>query len=162
MPANTTDETQWEAVEEAAELLAEGQEAQALEVLRDVVRADPRNPYGYHLVGVALSQLSQLEAARDAFRAAVRLAPDYLGARVGLSHTLRLLGQRDGALTQAKEALRRFPGNVEARAAVRLAGKVDDEVDEGGLERQLQSDSPEPPEEPDWEGLRVLTGGRDD
>ncbi len=162
MPVDTNDETHWEAVEEAAELLSEGQQARALETLRDVVRADPRNPYGYHLVGVALSQLGQFEPARDAFRAAVKLSPDYLGARVGLSHTLRLLGHLDGALAQAREALRRFPDNVEALAAARLAGKADDEVDEQDLERRLTADAPAPAEQPDWEGLRALTGGRDD
>ncbi len=155
MSDDSTDERHWEAVEEAAELIAQGQYPAALEQLRGVVRADPLNPYAYHHIGVALSHLEQLEPARDAYRAAVRLAPDFLGARVGLSDALRLLGHQLGALTQAKEALRRFPDSVEAQAAVRLAAPAED--DEEGLAAMLD-DPPEQPAEPDWAALRALTG----
>ena len=163
MSDESTDVRHWEAVEEAAELLVEGQHQAALEHLRDVLKADPLNPYAYHHLGVALAQLEQLEPARDAYRAAVRLAPGFLGARVGLSNTLRLLGYHTGALSQAKEALRRFPDSVEARSAVRLAAPIQDDEQE----EQARLDEPidEPTEktvEPDWAGLRALTGKRDD
>jgi len=162
MGVEPSDEARWEAVEEAAELLGEGQPAEALQALRDVVAADPRNAYGYHLVGLALSQLGQIEPARDAFRAAVRLAPDYLGARLGLSHCLRLLGHLDGALAQAKEALRRFPDSDEALTAAQMAAGEGRPDAEGEVEPSLPAAEAEAPEEPDWGALRALSGGRDD
>jgi tetratricopeptide (TPR) repeat protein len=115
------DAANWEAVEEAAELLAEQRYHDALAVLRAVIKTSPTNPYAYCFVGHALYELGQLEPARDAYGAAVRLSPDYLAARVALSHTLRQLGNTDGALAQAKEALRRFPKDGEAMHAMGLA-----------------------------------------
>lgn len=111
----------WEAVEEPTELLQEGRYQEALLALRDLIKAQPNNPYAYHYLGTAFFELDQREAARDAYRAAVRLAPDYLGSRVGLSHVLRLLGDGRGALAQAQEALRRFPKDGEAMHAAGMA-----------------------------------------
>ena len=111
----------WDAVEEATELLQEGRTPEAMLALREVIKAQPNNPYAYHYLGVAFFEIKNLEASRDAYRAAVRLAPDYLGARVSLSHVLRLLGDADGALAEAKEALRRFPKDGEALHAAGMA-----------------------------------------
>lgn len=115
------DAAHWDAVEEAAELLQEERYADALVALREVLRADPRNPYAYHYLGVAFFETAQREAARDAYRAALRLSPSYLGARIGLSHTLRILGDIEGALREAKEAQRRFPKDADAMHAAGLA-----------------------------------------
>jgi tetratricopeptide (TPR) repeat protein len=115
------DAAYWDAVEEATELLQEGRYQEALLALRDVLRAQPNNPYAYHWLGVAFFETGNLEASRDAYRAAVRLSPDYLGARVALSHVLRLVGDADGALAEAREALRRFPKDGDAMHAAGLA-----------------------------------------
>ena len=115
------DRAHWDAVDEATELLQEGRYQDALLALRDVIKAQPNNPYAYHYLGTAFFETGHREAARDAYRAAVRLAPDYLGARVSLSHVLRMLGDVDGAIAQAKEALRRFPKDGEAMHAAGLA-----------------------------------------
>jgi len=115
------DAARWDAVEEATELLREERFVDAMVALRDVIKADPKNPYAYHYLGTALLETEQREAARDAYRAAITLAPDYLGARVGLSQALRLLGDAKGALAQANEALRRFPKDSDALYAAGLA-----------------------------------------
>jgi tetratricopeptide (TPR) repeat protein len=115
------DAAHWDAVEEATELLQEGRLQEAMLSLRDAIKAEPQNPYAYHYLGVAFFELKNLEASRDAYRAAVRVAPDYLGARVALSHVLRLLGDTDGALAHARDALRRFPKDGEALHAAGLA-----------------------------------------
>ena len=115
------DAAYWEAVEEATELLQEGQYPMAMLSLRDVIKAQPNNPYAYNYLGIAFFEIKNLEGARDAYRAAVRLAPDYLGARVSLSHVLRMLGDHNGALNEAREALRRFPKDGEAMHAAGLA-----------------------------------------
>jgi tetratricopeptide (TPR) repeat protein len=115
------DEARWSAVEEATELMQEAHYPEALVALRDVIKADRENAYAFHFLGAALFELGQLEPARDAYRAALRLAPNYLGSRVGLSHVLRLLGDLHGAVAAAKEALRRFPKDGEAMHAAGLA-----------------------------------------
>lgn len=138
------DAAHWAAVEEATELLVELRVVDALEALRDVIKADPTNPYAYHYLGVALYEAGQLEPARDAYRAALTLSPDYLGARVGLSHVLRQLGDPKGALAQAKEALRRFPKDPDATHAAGLAhaARGDRRLAKDHLERFLGA-SPE-------------------
>jgi tetratricopeptide (TPR) repeat protein len=115
------DAAHWDAVEEATELLQEGRYVEALVELRQVLKADPKNPYAFHYLGVAFFETAEREAARDAYEAALRIAPDYLGARVALSNVLRMLGDAPGALRQAREALRRRPEDAEAAHAAGLA-----------------------------------------
>jgi tetratricopeptide (TPR) repeat protein len=124
------DAKHWEEVEEATELLHEEKFQDALFALRDVIKASPRNPYAYHFLGVALFETAQPEAARDAYRAAVRLSPDYLGARIALSHVLRMLGDIRGAIAEAEEALRRSPedGDVLHAAGLAHAARGDNEA----------------------------------
>jgi tetratricopeptide (TPR) repeat protein len=115
------DAARWDAVEEAIELLQEKRFVEALVALRAVIKADPRNAYAYHFLGTAFFEAGEREAARDAYQAAVALAPNYLGARVALSQVLRLLGDAKRALSHAKEALRRFPNDADAMYAAGLA-----------------------------------------
>lgn len=109
-----SDAAKWEAVEEAAELLADDKLQDALYALRDVVKADPLNPYAFQLMGNALYEMGQLAPARDAYRAAVRVAPTFLGARTALASTLRALHDHRGALREGQEALRQAPADADA------------------------------------------------
>jgi Flp pilus assembly protein TadD len=104
-PEDQLDGAHWEAVEEVAEVLQEGQYQQALYLLRDLAREDPRNPYIYYFMGVAFYEIGRLEEARDAFRAAVKLEPRYLGARGSLAQVLRRLRDYRGAIAEGKAAL---------------------------------------------------------
>ncbi|RYE95031.1 MAG: tetratricopeptide repeat protein [Myxococcales bacterium] len=115
------DAAHWDAVEEATELIQEGQFQNALYVLREVVRADGRNPYAYYFMGVALYELAQLEPARDAYRAAVRLAPSYVGARGSLAQVLRRLGDHRGAIREAREGLNLRPDDPDSLHAAGMA-----------------------------------------
>ena len=63
------DHAHWDAVEEVAELLHEERFQEALVALRDVLRADGKNPYAFYFLGIALYETGQLEVARDAYRA---------------------------------------------------------------------------------------------
>src|SRR5690242_15195021 len=94
---------------------------EALYALRDAIKANPKNAYAYYFLGVALFETAQAEPARDAYRAAIKLSPDYLGARVSLSHVLRMLGDLRGAIAEAEEALRRSQGDSDALHAAGLA-----------------------------------------
>lgn len=115
------DASNWEAVEEATELMNEARFVEALIALREVIKRNPRNVYAYNFLGGALFETGQFEASRDAYRAALRLRPGYLGVRVSLSHVLRKLGDVNGALSHASEALRQYPGDGDALYAAALA-----------------------------------------
>ncbi len=111
----------WQEVEEAVELLQEERPIEAILELRRVIQDSPRNPYGFHYLGVALFETHELEASRDAYRAAVAIAPRYRGARVHLSHVLRKLGDARGAIEQAEIARRQDPNDAEVWHALGLA-----------------------------------------
>src|SRR5687767_3204381 len=108
------DAAHWEAVENATELLHEERFVEALVALREVIRSDPKNPYAFHYLGVALYETGELEAARDAYRACLHLAPKHLGARVALAHVLRGLGDTKMAIREGMEALSQAPGDGDA------------------------------------------------
>jgi tetratricopeptide (TPR) repeat protein len=116
-----TDHAHWDAVEEATELLHAEAYHEAMLALRDVIRRDPANPYAYHYLGVALFETGEVEAARDAYRACLRVAPQHLGARVALAHVLRGLGDAEGALKEGLVALEKAPEDGDALHAVGLA-----------------------------------------
>ncbi len=119
--ADKKDAARWEAIEEATELLLEGDPHEALFILRDVVKADPGNPYAYYYIGTAMFEVGRFDAAIDAYEAALKLAPRYIAARVGLSHSLRIEGEYVSALEQARKALEQVPGDGDALFALGLA-----------------------------------------
>lgn len=112
---------QWDAVEEGVGLLEDRQFEAGLLELKKVVEADPNNAYAYNLIGKALWELGKIEPARDAFKASVLLSPNFLGARVALSHAQRRLGDASLAEREARIALTRFPDDGEAYHALGLA-----------------------------------------
>jgi tetratricopeptide (TPR) repeat protein len=111
----------WMAVEDAAELINEERYLEALAALRDALRADPANGYAYFFIGVALFECGQLEGARDAYRACLRVSPRHLGARVALSHVLRKLGAYREAIAAGVAALDQAPADGDALYAVGMA-----------------------------------------
>lgn len=119
-PEDARNAAHWDAVEEATELLQEERYRDALLALRDVIKADPTNPYAFHYLGIALFETGELEAARDAYRAALRLAPKHLGARVALTHVLRMQGDLKTALREGLTALQDAPGDSEVLHAIAL------------------------------------------
>lgn len=107
-----------------------------------MVTADPNNAYAYNLIGMALWELGKIEPARDAFKAAVLLSPDFLGARVSLSHAQRKMGETALAEREARVALTRFPDDGEAYHALGMALAAQGERDEARecLERFLATE----------------------
>jgi tetratricopeptide (TPR) repeat protein len=99
------DRAMWEAVEEAAELLHEENFHEALAALHEVLKSDPKNHYAYHFLGVGLYEVKELEGARDAFRACVKLAPKHIGASIALANVLRELGEPREAVQEGLRAL---------------------------------------------------------
>ncbi|MEO8875618.1 MAG: tetratricopeptide repeat protein [Polyangiaceae bacterium] len=115
------DAKQWDAVEEATELLHEERYYDAMIFLREVIKNDAKNPYAFYFLGVALYESGELETARDAYRAALAVAPKHLGARVSLSHVMRELGDPREAIREGMQALTLKPGDSDALHAVGLA-----------------------------------------
>jgi len=112
---------QWEAVEEATELMHEERFHEALRVLRDVLARDATNPYAFFFLGQALYEVGELQPARDAYRACVTVAPQHLGARVALCHVERKLGRHREAIKEGMIALEQAPHDSDALYAVGLA-----------------------------------------
>jgi Flp pilus assembly protein TadD len=120
-PEDPDDARHWDQVEEATELLHEERFVEAMAELRRVLTQDSRNPYAYHFLGVAFFESGELEAARDAYTACIKLAPRYLGARVALCHVLRISGDLRGAIREGLAALSLAPGDPDGLHAVGLA-----------------------------------------
>jgi Flp pilus assembly protein TadD len=115
------DAAHWSAVEEATELLHEERFREAMEELRRVLHADAGNPYAYYFLGIAFFEVGEMEPARDAYAACIKLAPGHLGARVALCHVLRILGDPKAAIKEGLAALSRAPGDPDVLHAVGLA-----------------------------------------
>jgi tetratricopeptide (TPR) repeat protein len=121
---DAADGAHWSAVEEATELLHEERFREAMVELRKVLEADARNPYAYFFLGVAFFEVGEVEAARDAYEACVKLAPKHLGARVALTHVRRAMGDVRGAIREGMAALSLAPADGDALYAVGLAYKA--------------------------------------
>ncbi len=144
-PVDQRDAKHWGEVEDAVELIHDEQVVEAIYALREVIQRSPKNPYAYHWLGVALFESSELEAARDAYRAALSLSPEYKGARIHLSHVLRMLGDVRGALESAEAARRQDPTDPDVWHALGVAHaqRGDKEVARRWLEAYLAKGNPE-------------------
>ncbi|MGH7272354.1 MAG: tetratricopeptide repeat protein, partial [Polyangiaceae bacterium] len=82
-----------------------------------------------------------VEPARDAYAACLKIAPEYLGARVALAHVKRMTGDVKGAIAEAMMALDQAPGDPDALYAVALAqhARGDDEATKKYLEAFLST-----------------------
>jgi Flp pilus assembly protein TadD len=115
------DRERWAAVEEATELLHEERFREAMTELRGALEKDARNPYAYYFLGIAFFEVGELEAARDAYAACLKLSPTYLGARIALCHVLRMTGDLRGAIREGMAALTQAPSDSDALHALGLA-----------------------------------------
>lgn len=115
------DAAQWEAVEEAAELMHEERFHEALQVLRAILEADAQNGYAFFFLGQALYEVGEIEPARDAYRAALTVAPKHVGARIALCHVERKLGRHREAIKEGMIALEQAPMDSDALYAVGIA-----------------------------------------
>lgn len=98
-------EARWDAAQEGAELLRDGERDAAIAALERAIEDDPRNEYAYFFLGSAHFDKGQFDKAMKASLEALALAPDYLGAMVQLGHSLRMLGRHTEAIRVARQLL---------------------------------------------------------
>ena len=101
------DEEYWDAAQDGAELIVEGNFEDAERVLQTLAQSQPQNPYAHHFLGNAMFEQKKYAKALRAYLTALELAPEYLGAMIGIGHTLRLLGRYGEAIRVAKQVLAR-------------------------------------------------------
>ena len=95
----------WDAAQEGAELLSEGDNAGAVAELERVIRDDADNEYALFFLGNAHFEGARFDKAMKAYLEAARVKPGYLGALAGVGHSLRMLGKHHEALRVAKQIL---------------------------------------------------------
>ncbi|MBZ0120967.1 MAG: tetratricopeptide repeat protein [Sandaracinaceae bacterium] len=106
-------EDRWDAAQEGAERLREGDVEGAVAELERVIADDPDNEYAYNFLGAAHFEAGRLDKAMKAYVVALEKAPTYLGAMVGLGHVLRLMGRYEQALRMGREVLARDPKDAD-------------------------------------------------
>lgn len=111
----------WDAAQEGAELLREGEADLAVAELERVIAADPENEHAYFFLGSAHFEKARFEKAMKAYLRALEIAPAYLGAMVHLGHALRMMGKHAEALRMGREALKRSPEDADAIHLIALA-----------------------------------------
>jgi tetratricopeptide (TPR) repeat protein len=118
-----SDETgdRWDAAQEGAELLREGEADLAVDELERVIATDAQNEYAFFFLGSAHFETGRFDKAMKAYLRALEIAPTYLGAMVHLGHSLRMMGKHAEALRTGREALKRAPEDPDAMHLVALA-----------------------------------------
>ncbi len=107
-------EEAWEAAQEGAELIADGDIERAIAVLTELAQADPKNEYARYFLGAAYYERGEYTRALQAYVGALQLAPTYSGAMVGAGHSLRMLGRYDQAIRMGQEILGRDKNDSDA------------------------------------------------
>jgi tetratricopeptide (TPR) repeat protein len=104
----------WDAAQEGAELIAEGELPRAVKVLEQLVLAQPDNEHAYYYLGAAHYELGDYIKALKAYVTALELAPTYVGAMVHAGHTLRMLGRYTEAIRMGQQVLARAADDSDA------------------------------------------------
>jgi Tfp pilus assembly protein PilF len=99
---------------QATQLLQQGQLEPAWNVIHQVLAADPRNATAFQLRGLILAQVGQIEQAADDFRIAVELTPGDPVAHNNLGNALRPLGRWAESLAACEHALALAPDYLDA------------------------------------------------
>ncbi len=131
----------WDAAQEGAELIAEGECERAVAVLVVLLREQPGNEHGYYYLGAAHYELGDYTKALKAYVTALELAPSYVGAMVHAGHTLRMLGRYVEAIRMGQQVLARAPGDPDALFLIGTCcfARGDDAKAKDYLERYLHT-----------------------
>lgn len=114
MDNEATDRAHWEASEEGAELLREGDISAALSELTGVIARQPDNAYAHFFLGSAYYESGDHLRALKAYLRAVELKPDYLGALINAGWALHGLGRFREALRVGRQVLLKSKEDADA------------------------------------------------
>lgn len=108
------DDDGWDAAQDGAELIAEGNPEEAVRVLTKLVQEQPRNEHAYYFLGAAHYELTNYEQALAAYVKALEIKPLFIGAMVSAGHCLRMLGRHEHAIRMGREVLRQDKNDGDA------------------------------------------------
>jgi Flp pilus assembly protein TadD len=91
--------------------LIQGQNAEAIAVLRRAIELDPKNAILHNNLAVGLEKEGKKDEAVTSFREAVRFKPDYADALHNLGNQLRRLGRLTEAEEEYRKALKLMPNS---------------------------------------------------
>ena len=100
------------------ELAKAGEVDEALKLFGEALDIVPGNPVVNYNCGLAQQQAGSIEAAVIAYRAAIKVLPEFTEARINLSYALKLLGRFSEALEAAERAIQ-----LDGQRALRMVGK---------------------------------------
>jgi len=119
---------------------------EAVQVLEDAIRTDPRTPEAYYQQGELLQQQRKPEEAARRYREAVERNPDFAGAHNSLGSVLGSQGKLDEAMGHFRRAIELKPDYAEAHQnlglALRRAARLDDALVEFKDALRLKPDWP--------------------
>lgn len=121
-----------EAYRRIEELLGSGAHDAALDACKELVRVQPRWPYGHFVHGLTLMAMARFEEARRALRKAVSLNDSVAVFHAKLGEVLHRLDDTDGAVREIERAMAlepNEPGHITTKAWVlQLSGRVDEAI----------------------------------
>ena len=103
-------------VESAWQLLAQGKRDQAVALLRDFIRTDPRDPDARLLLGSILMEAGQRDESIAQLREAVRLLPQSAEAHNALGEAFNTFGQGSSARPEFERAVQLDPRHAQAQS----------------------------------------------
>jgi Flp pilus assembly protein TadD len=116
----------------AAELAANGHEAEAIVEWENLAASNPDNALVRNNLGAALSRTGRYEDAIVQLEKALELNPQYNLVHVNLGHSLMNAGQTDAAVAEYGKALEFYPDSADLRnslgTALEKQGKLGDAI----------------------------------
>jgi Flp pilus assembly protein TadD len=106
----------WERIQGAGELVADGRSLEAIDVYREILREHPEHLTAWHNLGILYDELGRHDEAIKALEAARELEPDHPEVLANLGAALAALGRFDAADEHIKTAARLDPESVSVRA----------------------------------------------
>ena len=107
----TPDRQSPDALAQVVEKLKRGKYPGAVTLLKLFLSDKPTDVNIMYNLGMALSDMGQLDEAQEELRTAVKLAPDFTNARIALGVALQRQGNNTEAIAVLDEAVRRDPKN---------------------------------------------------
>ncbi|MDD9964849.1 MAG: tetratricopeptide repeat protein, partial [Myxococcales bacterium] len=104
----------WDAAQEGAERIAEGDLQGAIDYLTSLAEREPHNAYAHFFLGAAFFELAEYVKALRSYLSALEQAPDYVGAMIATGQTLRMLGRYPEAIRMGRQVLSRSPDDPDA------------------------------------------------